>query len=139
MHSLRYDSLLNEIVCTQEVSFWNMKMPKRDSGKVLQTFNSSRHYLFNSRRKRFREQSDFHGQKLGSCPEGRKDHRLWFLYVSGRDTEKAVDSWKSKWRERTAHSISSILYAFIFHFLWVWFLAFSSSVSCYFILSFHSP
>lgn len=36
---------------------------ERDSGKVLQTFSSSRHYLFSNERKRFREQSDFHGQK----------------------------------------------------------------------------
>lgn len=38
---------------------------ERDSGKVLQTFNSSRHHLFNNKRKRFRKQSDFQGQKLG--------------------------------------------------------------------------
>lgn len=33
--------------------------------------------------------------------------------------KKGFDSWRSKRRERAALSISSVLYAFIFHFLWV--------------------
>lgn len=76
-----------------------MKMPERDSGKVLQPFNSSRHYLFNNKRKRLGEQSDFHGQKLGSCPEGRKDHRQWFLCASGRDAKKRV--WQLEKQEKS--------------------------------------
>lgn len=72
---------------------------ERDSGKVLQPFNSSRHYLFNNKRKRLREQSDFHGQKLGSCPEGRKDHKQWFLCVSERDAKKQV--WQLEKQEKS--------------------------------------
>lgn len=81
---------------------------ERDSGKVLQPFNSSRHYLFNNKRKRLREQSDFHGQKLGSCPEGRRDHRQWFLCVSGRDAKKRV--WQL---ERQGKSCSFYLIYFV--------------------------
>lgn len=86
---------------------------ERDSGKVLQTFNSSRHYLFNNERKRFREQSDFHGQKLGSCPEGRKDHRQWFLYVSGRDAKKRV--WQLEKREERKSCSFYLIYFVCFY------------------------
>lgn len=41
--------------------------------------------------------------------------------------KKGFDSWRSKRRERAALSISSVLYAFIFHFLWV--------ISSFFFLS----
>lgn len=45
---------------------------ERDSGKVLQPFNSSRHYLFNNKRKRLREQSDFHGQNQALVLRGER-------------------------------------------------------------------
>lgn len=47
---------------TRRVFLKHEDAQERDSGKILKTFNSLRHYLFNNERKRFQEQSDFHGQ-----------------------------------------------------------------------------
>lgn len=112
---------------TRSVFLKHEDAQERESRKVLQTFNSSRHYMFNNEIKRFREKSDFHGQKLCSCPEGRKDHRQWFLYVSGRDAKERVWQLEKQEKRKSCSFYLICFVCFYIPFLWV--------ISSFFFLS----